>query len=493
MFVQYKDPVQPTSAHLPPEIIQKMFGGLRGNALIKLTTVCKSFNETIANSAELMNKIRLKVVPSNESRSVSELDNVLKSSERSYSHISLSNTQCDNEAYTKFFTKYHVWKSLKLSTCHFDSVDSKARFLTRLCDHLEEMEFENVIIDNTSLYPRNPVVGLQIPFPKLQKLKCGALPADFVCTALKALDLSSPNQNGVHVLLKSNPELEDLTITFDVLDFIFRQNIIENGIILKLKKFHVHRHHTSEPMDSTSSRNFQTFLKSQVDCLEEVQIEWYSGRPPARKSRDDEWGEMHRLRRRGNDNNAEGPGPSGQNAAAVVQVFRFRRHRIDIDFNAADDVCLKSLGIIFKDFTKIRKLIISDKHGYLCDTICPSATALLLEPNYNITELRLRFEKAPVSDLVFEKIVTACPNIKSLFVHEMDQKLLEICSRELLQVESIFALSFKVDQLSHEAIKFEHLNRINFCECIVKSRPELGGMKSAELKAIVIKMLKQEN
>ena len=296
------------------------------------------------------------------------------------------------------------------------------------------------------------------------------------------------NQKRIHHVLETNPGLEELSMTYEVLDVIFKKEIIsELGIKLKLKKLFLLRHHGTDPMDTTSSRNFQTFLKSQIETLLEINTDWFSGRPK-RRSICHDWDagrNVRRLRR-------EGPRRDLHLhiRGAVDPEPRFVGRRfVDEDFNPAEDICVKTLTTIFQDFKKIQKLIVSDKHGFLSDFSCPSVTVLHLTQNLSITELRLRFEKAPLSDVLFEKLVSACPNLKSLFVHEMDQSLLECCARKLKKVESIFALSFKVKCLPSDNIKFEKLQRVSFCECIVDNCPELNEKKLFEQKLAVLKMI----
>lgn len=468
--------------NLPPEILLKIFRDLRGNSLIRLSRVCRNFNETIGTSRELMDKIRVKASANAESQSFSDLDKVLCRSLRKYEHISFINIQADDDTCTDFVKKYTVWKSMKLQTCHFRSIKSKLAFLSMVSEHLEEVEFENIIIDQMGGFvQRQQVVPVQ--FPKLLKLKCGNQTADVVsCSNLKVLDLSMASQNRIHQLLKTNPGLEEFTTTYEVLDAIFKKELIsEMGINLKLKKLRLLRHHSTEPIDSISNRNFQTFLRSQSDTLEEVNIDWFSGRPKRRSTGTDwDWGPSFRRIR----------GEGHVRAVPNNPVLVFHRRRfVDDDFNPTDDICVRALTTIFQEFKVIRKLIVSDKQGFLAETSCPSVTVLNLVANLNITELRLRFEKAPLSDVLFEKLVTACPNLKSLFVHEMDQALLECCAKKLKHIESIFALSFKVNCLPSEKVKFKKLQRVTFCECIVKNHPELNDKKLSEQKSAVLQMI----
>lgn len=74
------------------------------------------------------------------------------------------------------------------------------------------------------------------------------------------MEVYATNQNRILALLKMNPQLEDLTMTYEVLDTIFRRSLNELGINLSLKKLIIQRHHGSDPMDISSNRNFQVYL-----------------------------------------------------------------------------------------------------------------------------------------------------------------------------------------------------------------------------------------
>lgn len=74
------------------------------------------------------------------------------------------------------------------------------------------------------------------------------------------MEVYATNQNRILALLKMNPQLEDLTMTYEVLDTIFRRSLNELGINLSLKKLIIQRHHGSDPMDISSNRNFQVNL-----------------------------------------------------------------------------------------------------------------------------------------------------------------------------------------------------------------------------------------
>lgn len=417
-------------------------------------------------------------------RNFSELTKTLKKSVRNYEHLTLSSAQVDDPKCLKFFENHKILiKSLKLATCHFRSVATQISFLSIVAPNLEELEFENVIVDSVLFHENNRLPSLSVNFPKLQKLKCGALPGNFICTTLKCIDVYAVQHNRLLPLLKLNPGLEQLTMTYEVLDAAFRRDFTEQGIQLKLKKIHVMKSHSSDPMDTISNRNFQSFLITQRDCLEEFVIDWFSGKPPERRVSND-WFEEPQFRRRR-------VLVGGENERIRLENRGIQRRRvIDEGFNATEDICVKALQTIFAEFRSIRKLIVADKQGFLSDE-CPTVGALNIVPNPNIVELRLRFERAPLSNALFEKLVSACPNVKRLFVHEMDQHNLECTSREMNQLESIFALSFKVDTLPCESVKFEKLRKLNFCESFIGNHPEIALMKSVKQKQVVMKMLKQ--
>lgn len=235
---------------------------------------------------------------------------------------------------------------------------------------------------------------------------------------------------------------------------------------MKLKKLQIQRIFEYYQTESASKRNFQAFLKTKTDHLIEVSIDWFSGAPQQRCSNNEE------------RNRVDLNFPGEVEARAQANAF-----------NPNNDIAIKALEIIFQDCKNLRKLIVGDRRRYLTNSVCPSVAALNIVPNPSITELRVRFDKSSFSDSLFEKLMIACPNVKNLFAFEIDQKLLEYCARKLIQIESIFAFSLKVDRLPNELVKLNKLNSINFCECIVNNHPEMSAMKSNEQKQTVLKML----
>lgn len=467
---------------LPPEILRLIFKSFRGSALIRLTSVCKNFNETIGNSSELMDKIRLKVMASTDRKSVKDLSKMIKNSSRNYEQLAINNVQIDDKLWLDFIKDHRESiRSLKLSTCHFASIETQVHFMKIIAPWIVELELENVIVNSSGHLREDRSSEHSVTFWKLQKLKCSALPFKFICNTLKSLQVHTSVSRRFLFLLEQNPAIEELTVTYEVLDSAFRQNINEINMKLQLKKLQVLKHHGSDPIDSNSNRNFLSFLRSQSETLEEVVIDWFSGKPPERRESDIDLFEELQFQTRRSPN--------------AVQVVRrgsqSQRRRIAVDnFDASGDICVRTLQAIFLEFKRIRKLIVSDKQSFLSDSVCPTVQILDIVPNYHITELRLRFEKSPLSNVLFEKLVSACPNVKYLFVHEMDQNNLECVARVMKNVESIFALSLNLDVLPCDKIKLKTLQRLNFCECHVANHPEIIKMKSLDQKSTVLSMMK---
>lgn len=345
--------------------------------------------------------------------------------------------------------------------CHFKTVKAQMEFMNKLAPYIEEVDFNNVLIDHYH-FAGNYSFPL-VNFPKLKSLKCGVLGGAFQCSTLERLDVVKDYSNFIETpnrlkqLLQSNSTLEDLSIAYEVLDAVFSHE--PNDMSLKLKKMQWRKQSDDTITDSVVD-NILAFLKTQKDCLEEFTLDWFSS------------GRRRRRRSRGIDNEFE------------VVIYN--------DANAGNDIGVKALGIIFEEFKSLQKLVIADKRGFLINSECPTASALSLIPNPHITELRLRFDKTLTSDMMFEKLITACPNLKSLKVRELDQSLIEYCSRKLKHLEFLYALSFKAQTLPCKKIQFAKLQRLNFFECIIQNQPELRKIPLIEQKQKVLEMLKNE-
>lgn len=456
-------------ADLPPTILTKMFKDLRGSVLIRLTTVCKKFNSAIGDSKPLMNKIRLRVRRC-ESEDLKELDKILLKTKRRYEHITINNIQRDYDSCVSFIQKRNTWSSLKLSTCNFETLPNQISFLS-MFSNLSEIEFDNHV---DSYYVRRGDPVLSVTIPSLQKLKVGTLNIDFICTGLTSLELTGTHDSCATTLLVRNPNLEELHLSYESFEAIFAQNFLELNINLRIKRFFLKRLNSSEYISQNSIRNFESFFMSQSDNIEELTLDWFSGIPPRVRPGSSEH-RSFRVRRNHRDDEL----------LCIEEIPPFERR----SFDRNEDACLRTLAIAFSHFRKLNKLVVGDKHAFLTNVQVPSVGALQIEPNHNITELRLRFEKTSHSDALLKKFISACPSVTSLFAHAMDQHLLEFCAAELPNLETLFALSLKVDSLPNESTKFEKLQRLNFCECFIENKPEIRQLKLFDKKNLVLSYL----
>lgn len=398
-----------------------------------------------------MKKIRFKV-PRHEVKEWTEVDEILSESARSYEHISVAQLDFESGQIPDFFKKPYVWKSIKINRINFATVQDFANFMKVIAEDLEEAEIEMVAIP-TKYAGLVPIVGKipSVEFRKLQKLKCGSdsLHFHFVCSTLQVLRLNFENKREQPMeLLRLNPKLEELHFDYESIRHMFVQRFADNGVNLQLNKLHVRKvlsmHRPEYSISSPNCENFESFLRSQKDCLEELLLEWYEGRLPER------------------------------NEFYYVQD---------------DDVFVRAMKLVFREMTGLRKLIVADKLQFLNNDFCHSVRNLELTPNNNITELRVRFRNTVQSNATFIKLIRACPKLKHLSAHELNQQLLKACADHLPDLESIFTLSLKVDTLPAEDFKFEKLHVINFYECTVENHPEMSELKLSEKKAAVLRML----
>lgn len=141
-----------------------------------------------------------------------------------YDNIVLYNVDC--ELSMEFFENFKHWMSLKMFSCTFKSYDFYATFFENLAPQLE-IEC-NIVGLYQSRSDNSLPIDHSIKFPKLLKLKYNALPVKFTCTTLKTLEtyLVSEYENPALSTLKTNLQLEDLNISCDVFEEIFKNNFL---------------------------------------------------------------------------------------------------------------------------------------------------------------------------------------------------------------------------------------------------------------------------
>jgi len=106
----------------------------------------------------------------------------------------------------------------------------------------------------------------------------------------------------------------------------------------------------------------------------------------------------------------------------------------------------------------------------------------------SITELRFRCTQSLASNILFEKIIAACPYLKSLIVPEISENMLEFASGQLPHLNYLYGFTLKAERLPN--VTFPQLKIINFRECLIGNLPQLQEMSLLEQKKFVLKKLR---
>lgn len=413
-------------ADLPLELLENIFKELQGRYLIELTKVCSKFNLAIGESRKLMNKIRLRCKPS----TVQAVDEVLSVTKRRYVHIKFEEFFFGQSHfnYSGFFRQRDTWLSFKMMYCRFYSVPK----------HDFEPLFKDLVELEMGLGSGGlPFFGSipKVEVPNLEKLKVYVLDMDFITTSLKFLEFKENQGSCVANLLLLNPGLEELQMSYKSINTIFNNQFWNGNAKSSIKKLTLERLKDLESVHPACIDNFLVFLTTQRHSMEELTIHWFSS----------------------------------------------------ISHNA--DPGLRTLQFAFSQFQKLRKLVIIDNHWRLVEYLYSAVRALQIVPNRSNTELRLRFEKTEYSVELFQKLATACPNLRKLAARWIDETLLKHCAACLPVLKTLYAFEMEIESLSNSIIRFKNLQHLTFNNFTVKNDPEICRLPRADLKKLVLEFL----
>jgi hypothetical protein len=368
-----------------------------------------------------MKKIRLRV-----SGRIMKVDKSI----RKYENISISPSEFNYAGIDDFAMNWNNLKSLKLYLCHFQNFSNQMDFVRMLAPNLIELELKDVAFRQR--VKENDWAMYAIEFPKLQTLVTSdTFACNIKCTTLKHLDISHDANfynSKLTNLFCSNPHIEHLTITYNVIEFIWMPDMID--IHLNLKSLHLKASHNRIRWNIDDNINFQRFLKTQAHCIESVTLEIFKC----------------------------------QSVQYIVQI----------------------LEIIFEHFRSIRKLVISNRLGLFYQKDFDVVT---LTQNLNIVDLQFRFDN-PFADNFARMIIPACPNVKRLLIRESDQQLFEFISEHMKHVEFMFGFLFKASILPHPNIKFKKLRNVKFMDCSIDNHPKIKCLTQIEQKQCILKLLR---
>lgn len=182
---------------------------VRGSELLNAMLVCRSWNNYISKSSELMKKIVLKT----NKCDTRDLEQILCQSTRMYQNLSLS--RCIDYKLNYHIDKF-TWKTLRIQKCLFDK--RLVLFLNQFSRTLEEIEF----------YQMRTIIEFDGPpiasFPKLEtlRLKCNSIEACYI----------------ILIIHSTLGRIKDLTLPIQAIALTF--HIITHGNVnIRLRKLHI--------------------------------------------------------------------------------------------------------------------------------------------------------------------------------------------------------------------------------------------------------------
>lgn len=253
-------------AHLPKEILSKVFQYVSGKDLISLVGTCTDFKSLIEETPLLIEKIAFKVASLNNVCFYEEGTRVLPLLSRHINCLSICDLKIKAESGLRLLMGRYNWKHLKMRNCQFETADSMSRFLSAIAKSLEIIDFDQVSFVGTDRI-------ISVGFPKLQKLTTTHLQINFVSATLKELELKCVYRNpGINPMMTNN--IEVLTLTYSDINFFFKREDSYEHAPSQIKKLVIrdngHRNHIS----ILKRRSFQSFLKLQTN-IEEICIDTF--------------------------------------------------------------------------------------------------------------------------------------------------------------------------------------------------------------------------
>lgn len=154
---------------------------------------------------------------------------------------------------------------------------------------------------------------------------------------------------------------------------------------------------------------------------------------------------------------------------------------LDLFFGAS------ALEIALSMFPRLTKFVIN---VLSCQTVDHQSIADLdLPSNRSVTELRVRPMNTALSDRLLKRLVPACPMITSLYVHAMDQSLLEFVAERMPNLKVLFTITLHIKALPSDKSRFARLQQLSFYECYIDNKPEIQALTLFERRNLVLSFL----
>ena len=295
LFGKSRDPMK----ILPKRAMENIFKFLRGNEVLKLSTINKSWYNFIAESPVCMDKIRIHVSEYFFSQKrvfkVSDILGMLKGG-RKYQHLSLACLESYMTETQQFSPEHKLllacfrWKSIFLCNHRFTDEIEFLNFLGFVEPFVEELELRSVKIVNflgvcvtNFKFPKLKSLHLvnvsnfvyQEPFKYVHKLESfGVATESFLPSYIDFRDEIIERTGSIEQILQRNNHIKNLQLFLEQKDFdcMFLHTNFWSKIQFKLESLMVGRFRRlkKEKSNHFQLKNFENFLRLHEKSLTEV-------------------------------------------------------------------------------------------------------------------------------------------------------------------------------------------------------------------------------
>ena len=153
---------------LPPEIKQIIFSYLEASDLLSLSSVCKSFNEFIGQSQDIMKIFWIKFY----TFKMKDMESLAASS-RNYEKLKVN--RVNKSEHFKFLTDLEKpWKKILIYNCEFKKTEILYEFIESFSESIRELEISDIEILN------NDLQICPLKFPNLKRVMFRNVPASVI-------------------------------------------------------------------------------------------------------------------------------------------------------------------------------------------------------------------------------------------------------------------------------------------------------------------------
>lgn len=377
LFSRRIDPV----IFLNETVMENIFDYLTFEDLLKCSLVCKRWEKFIGRSPVCMRKLELKF---HNIQWMTRPDfELLLSSGREYLCVSISNVFISSRV--KLILGQFKWKSVKLCNLQFTS---ELEFLDFL-GHFEPSA-ERIGLKNIKVWPMVQHLEVNHVFPKIRHIEI-AISSRFIfkkmfrcCTEVTRLSLDLPSSRF------DDEDLEEIV------------NSVQSFMLRNKKLIVLHLGMSTEIFNLVFTESFVLNVKFKLKALK-----------------------LHRFKKTQQFHNSR--------ALENVEVFLLNQSPTLEKIHSETCLGFSVLNIIFNEMKKVKMVIIKDLHEY---GMKEDIQFLSLAQNPSIIHLNIqtfaRYHE------IFDLVLKATPNIRTLKMFAMSQEVLNILASNHHQLEYLY-------------------------------------------------------